>query len=155
MSAAMVSPSDLPERMAAHRETLASHLSRALWETAFHNYSTITPRRLNEMGQEEADGFLEFLRTGDEAAARERGRNLAQAGLGHKSILALAEAIRQACLEAGNPDGEMLRALLQAVGRYTGALLEGYMAGREEHVLREQQRTYEALLRARQKQAEG
>ena len=76
---------------------------------------------------------------------RERGQKLAQEGLGHRSIVMMTEALRQFCRENVNP-GEV------AAGGYANVLLEGYMVGRERTLLKEQERTREAYLRARDRQ---
>jgi hypothetical protein len=138
-------------QVTAYREAITSGLCQALRETTFSNRNSIAPRHLDEIGREETAAFLGFLETGDERAARERGRQLARAGLGHRSILTMTEALRRTCRESVNPNYETLSALLEAAGRYVSALLEGYMAGREEGLLREQERTREAYLRARER----
>jgi len=144
---------NLLRRVGASGETITSGLCRALRETTFSNRMLIAPRRLDEIGKEQAAAFLGFLEAEDEGAVRERGRQLAFEGLGHRSILMMAEALRRACRESANPGDEALPTLLEAAGRYVNALLEGYMAGREEDILREQERTREAYLRARRRQA--
>jgi hypothetical protein len=123
-------------------------MCRALRQTAFFNGKLIAPRRLNEMGQAETAACLDFLETADEAVARERGCQLALQGLGHRSILMMTEALRRACRERVDLDEE-------ATGRYIIALLEGYMAGREQDLLQVQERTRDAFLRARERQAGG
>jgi hypothetical protein len=143
----------LLQRVSACKEAITSSLCRALHETVFSNRMLIAPRRLDEVGREEAAAFLGFLETGDEEAVRERGRQLALEGLGHRSILIMTETLRRTCREGVNPGDKTLPALLEAAGRYVNALLEGYMASREEDILREQERTREAYLRARERQA--
>jgi len=144
----------LLQQVSAHKEAIASGMCRALRETTFSSRMLIAPRRLDEVGREEAAAFLEFLKTEDEEAGRERGRQLALEGLGHRSILKMTEALRRTCREGVKTGGETLPVLLEAAGRHVNALLEGYMAGREEDILREQERTREAYLRARERQAE-
>jgi hypothetical protein len=142
---------DLLQRIEAGREGLAARIRGALDEYAFSNYAIILPRRLGEIAREEAEAFLAFLSSGDAEAARQRGRRLAQEGLGPRSVLALTETIRQVGWESANPEVELWPPLQEAIGRYTTALLEGYMAGREESILEQQEKTRQALLRALQR----
>ncbi len=150
MDGRLVAP-DLVHRMDAHREALTARMHGALQEHAFSNRALFPPRRLAEIAQEQATAFLAFLDTGDEEAIRQEGRKLAHDGLGIRSILALTEALRQAGWSSVNPEGTEWPPLQQALGRYTTALLEGYITKREESVLEQQERTREALLRALQK----
>ena len=123
-------------------DSISAGLHQALHETAFSNRRRISPRRLDEIGREEAGAFLEFLKTGDEKVVLDRGEGLAREGLGHRSVLMMTETLRVFCRESVNPGDK-------AAGRYAAALLEGYMAGRENVLLNEQERTREAYLRAR------
>jgi len=134
------------------QEHLATELRQTLRQTIFSSGLCISPRRMNQVGQEVATGFFKLLETEDEEAARAYGRDLALEGMGHRSILTMTEALRRACREGVNPGGETLLVLLEAAGRYVNALLEGYMTGREEDILREQERTREAHLRALERQ---
>ncbi len=143
---------DLYQRLQAHREALVARMRAALEEHAFSNRALFPPRQLAQIAQEETEAFLAFLCSEDEEAARQRGRHLAITGLGPRSILALTETLRQTGWETTNPDVDAWPALHQSIGRYTGALLEGYMAGREESILTQQEQTRQALLRALQKQ---
>ena len=151
MNTKLIITSDLLHQVSAHKETITSSLCRALRETTFSNRMLIAPRRLDEIGREETAAFIGFLETEEARAVHERGRQLALEGLGHRSVLTMTEALRRACRESVNPGDEMLSTLLGAAGRYVNALLEGYMAGREEDILREQERTREAYLRARER----
>lgn len=126
---------------------LATELGQALRRTLFSSGLRISPRRVGQIGQEAAATFLEFLETEDEEAARAHGEHLAAEGLGHRSILTMTEALRQACRQDANP-----AALPAVAGRYVNALLEGYMASREASVLQEQARTVRAFQRARERQ---
>lgn len=125
-------------------ENLVTELKQALQETLFSSGLRISPRRVSQMAQAVAASFLQFLEREDQAATRAYGQELAQAGLGHPSALALTEALRRACWENTNPG----TGLLPVSGRYVGALLQGYMEEREASILREQERTAQALQRA-------
>lgn len=147
---------DTGRSLSAHpdQERLTTELRQTLRQTLFSSRLRISPRRMNQVGQEVATGFFKLLETEDEEAARAYGRDLALEGLGHRSILAMTEALRRVCREGVNPGGETLLVLLEAAGRYVNALLEGYMTGREEDILKEQERTREAFLRARERQSD-
>jgi hypothetical protein len=126
---------------------LATELGQALRRTLFSSGLRVSPRRVGQISQEVAAAFLEFLEAEDEEAARAYGEHLATEGLGHRSILTMTEALRQACREDANPAG-----LPGVAGRYVNALLEGYMARREASLVQEQARTVRALQRARERQ---
>jgi hypothetical protein len=75
---------------------------------------------------------------------RHRGRQLAEQGLGHRSMLKMAEVLRRAGQNGLGDDEE-------TVSDYVVSLLEGYMVGREQNLLQEQSRTLQALVRVRSK----
>lgn len=138
-----------PGRKSSHldQDELTSELQKALRQTLFSSRLRISPRRVKEIGQEVAEDFFEFLETGDEGAARAYGQILAAEGLGHCSILTMTEALRRVCRAHTNPSP-----MASLAGEYVVPLLEGYMVGREEHLLEEQARTQRALARAQEKQ---
>jgi len=139
-------------QLVSQKAAIASELHQALRATDMSNRLLISPRRLEEMAQEELKAFLHFLETGDEEETHQRGARRASEGLGERSALAMTEALRRACWMA-NLDGEALRVALEASGRYVNAFLEGYMSGREEEILKEQERTRHAFQRVLEKQA--
>ncbi len=123
--------------------SLVAELEQALQTTLFSCSGRITPRRVKQIAQEMAEGFLRFAQQEDPAAARAYGQQLAQEGLGHRAILALSEAARRVCGDGAKPSER----LMPMSGRYVATLLEGYMAEREAFVLQEQQLTVQALQR--------
>ena len=137
-----------------HTETISTAVCQSLHEAPFSNRLSISPRRLNEIGREETVAFFEFLETRDEKAVSQRGRQLAFEGLGYRSILTMTEALRRTCWESVYPNHELLPSIMDAAGKYVSALLEAYMLGREEEILREQERTREAFVRARERRDE-
>ena len=139
------------EQLASQKAAIASELHQALRATDMTNRLLISPRGLEEIAQEEVEAFLHFLETGDEKETRQRGVRRAWEGLGERSALAMTEALRRACWMA-NLDQEALRVALEASGRYVNAFLEGYMSGREEEILKEQERTRHAFQRVLEKQ---
>ena len=126
---------------------LTVELGQTLRQTLFSSGLRVSPRRVNQIGQEEAAAFFKFLETEDEEAVCARGQRLAAEGLGHRSILAMTETLRRVCRESADP-----AAAPTVAGRYVNVLLEGYMAGREAFLLQEQERTRRALQRAQARQ---
>ncbi|MCS7177772.1 MAG: hypothetical protein RML46_06920 [Anaerolineae bacterium] len=145
---------ELLQRMESGREALTARMRAALEEHAFTNRALFPPRQLAEFARQEAESFLSFLRDPDEAMARERGRSLARQGLSHRSVLALTQALQEVGWESANPEVELWPPFQQTIGHYVRALLEGYMAAREESILEQQEKTRQALLRALQQRSE-
>jgi hypothetical protein len=139
-------------QLISRKAAIVTELHQALRATDMSNRMLISPSRLEEIAQEEVEAFLHFLETGEEEETRQRGTRRALEGLGERSALAMTEALRQACWMA-DLDREALRVAFEASGRYVNAFLEGYMRGREEEILREQERTRHALQRVLEKQA--
>jgi hypothetical protein len=137
-------------QLASRKTAIVSDLHQALRATDMSNRLLISPSRLEEIAQEEVEPFLRFLEAGDEEGTRQRGARRASEGLGERSALAMTEALRRACWMA-NLDGEALRVALKASGRYVNAFLEGYMSGREEEILKEQERTRHVFQRVLEK----
>jgi uncharacterized membrane protein YccC len=144
--------SQVAGQLISRKAAIVSDLHQALRATDMSNRLLISPRRLEEIAQEEVEAFLDFLDTGDEEETRQRGARRASEGLGERSTLAMTEALRRACWMA-NLDREALRVALEASGRYVNAFLEGYISGREEEILKEQERTRHAFQQVLEKQA--
>lgn len=128
-------------------ERLSQRLLAALRATLFDSRLSVTPRRVGQIAAEAAGAFTGYRGDpADDAAAHAAGRRLAQEGLGHASILAIVAALHDAAL-AG--PGATLPAAGRHATQYCGRLLAGYMAAREADLLVEQERTRQALDRAR------
>ena len=140
---------DLTHSSVAHlnEEHLTNELRQALRQTLFSSGRRISPRQVNNFGQDMAAAFLKFLKTEDQESAHTYGQYLANEGMGHRSVLTMTEALRRTCLESANRS-----ALPSIAGLYVSALLEGYMTRREAYLLQEQARTQHAFLRAREQQ---
>ena len=139
-------------QLVSRKAAIVSELHQALRARDMSNRLLISPRRLEEIAQEEVETFLHFLETADEEETRQRGAHRASEGLGEGSALAMTETLRRACWMA-DLDREALRVAFEASGRYVNAFLEGYMRGREEEILKEQERTRHAFQRVLEKQA--
>jgi hypothetical protein len=142
----------LAGQLSAQKTTIISELRQALRATGLSNRLLISPGRLEEIAREQVEGFLHFLETGDEEETRQRGARRASEGLGERSVLAMTEALRRACWTS-SPGKETLGVALETSGCYVNAFLEGYMSGRQEEILKEQERTRSAFQRALQRQA--
>lgn len=142
---------DIRQPSFAHlnEEHLTNELRQALRQTLFSSRLRITPRRVNQVGQDMAAAFLKFLVTEDEETAYTYGQYLAGEGLGHRSVLTMTEALRRTCRENGNGAD-----LTSVAGLYVNSLLEGYMTRREAYLLQEQARAQHAFLRAREQQVQ-
>jgi hypothetical protein len=115
------------------------------------NRMMISPPRLKQIAQEETEAFLSCFDTLEEEMTRQRGAQRASEGLGERCALAMTEVLRRACWTA-KLDREALCMALQVSGRYTNAFLEGYIRGREEDILRQQELTLHAFQRLLEKQ---
>ena len=124
---------------------LVAQLKQSLQASIFSGRLRVTPRRVGEVAAEVAASFLQFRDREQEKTVYSYGEHLAKEGVGHRAVLSLAETLRRVCAEVGNPAAE----LQLSAGRYTFALLEGYMAGRESYLLQQQDLTHRALERAR------
>jgi signal transduction histidine kinase/DNA-binding response OmpR family regulator len=127
------------ERLAVRCDELISRLEKALQATALSNRFLLPFRRLPEIAKAEADAFLDFMKTGEANRVRERGAKRAEEGLGERSMLRLGATLRQFWRD--DPADKAL----QAADAYADTLLEGFMAGREAIVLREQEQIRKAL----------
>jgi signal transduction histidine kinase/DNA-binding response OmpR family regulator len=127
------------ERLTARRDELMSRLEQALQATALSNRFLLPLRRLPEIAKAEADAFLDFVKAGEANRVREHGAKRAKEGLGERSMLRLGATLRQFCRD--DPADKVL----QAADAYADALLEGFIAGRDAIVLREQEQIRKAL----------
>jgi hypothetical protein len=119
---------------------LAVELKQALQATIFTSGLRIAPHRVQQISQEFAAAFCQFLEEQPHAeVAYAYGLRLAQEGIGHGAMLALVDVLHHVCWESADPTSV----------QYGNPLLAGYMAGREADLLREQERTRLALDRAR------
>ena len=78
-------------------EHLANELRQALRQTLFSSGRRISPRHVNQVGQDMAAAFVKFLATQDEATAHTYCQHLATEGLGHRSVLTMTGALQRVC----------------------------------------------------------
>lgn len=121
---------------------LAQKLSIALRATLFESRLTVTPRRAAAIAAEAASSFEDYLAGQTDAEAAWRlGGYLVKEGLGHNTLLALLAALDGHGAEGATPGRTPLGFCLPVLG--------GYMAAREDYLLKEQERIRLALERAR------
>lgn len=139
-------PSDIATLPGIDSDRLAGDLKRALQATMFSSTLRIAPRHLQRIAQELA-GTVERFVTGAIGSGEMEayGHQLVSEGLGRQALLALVQVIGRTLWESGDPAIQQIA----VAGSLTHPLLEGYIAGREAHLLREQERTRVALERAR------
>lgn len=128
-------------------EALEEVLFKSIQESLYSNKMMVAPRRLKKIVQDEARGLSDFLTEHDPSQVQERGRHLAEAGLGHRAIVNMTTAMRMTTWKWANPYVDNLETV-STIEAYTSALMEGYMSGFEAALQREQQRTHEAYQRA-------
>jgi hypothetical protein len=139
-----------PSRNLREQE-LTRLLSQVLGETAFDNRYSLHPRRFGEIAAEIASCFLSSIDNPTEAAAGVCSRRYADEGLGERTVIRLASCARRFCLQ----ELGWSQATLDLAEAFTEPFLEGYMAGREQQILQDQERTRRALAAAVERQGEA
>lgn len=133
-----------PLRLHLDSALLGATMAQALRNTLFSSGLSVSPRRVDQIGSEIASAFFSFYPEKDTNLVSVLGNRLSREGLGPRSILSMTESLRKVCREHANT----LVELMDVAGEFSNALLEGYMAGREETLLEIQERTYRAHLAA-------
>lgn len=121
---------------------LADELTTVLRETVFSSNLRVTPRRIAEIGKQFASEFFDYYDHADDPTVRAYGQQLADNGLGPRSVLQVAGALQRVCTERSNP----LRDLPFVASTFICNLLEGYIFAREKRLLEDQERTRRAEL---------
>jgi hypothetical protein len=116
------------QRLRSSQSDMVAFLNRVLDESMFYNSHTLHPRRLREIGREEAEHFLQFLVQGGIADVSNRSKQLALDGLGYKSMLLMCGSIIQFCTENLNSENnETLVNVMKAANLYVITALEGFI----------------------------
>lgn len=134
-----------------HQVSLVAGLQTSLRETVFSSGLSISPRRINQIGQTIANGFVSFCEESNPADSHALGRVLALEGLGPRSVLVTMESLRRVYLASAIGASDVS----ELAGAFVNSLLEGYMLGREEQLLEIQERTHRAHLAALARLQEG
>ncbi|HNP86805.1 MAG TPA: hypothetical protein PKK78_11735 [Kouleothrix sp.] len=128
-------------------ERLAVELKQALQATMFTSTLRVSPRHLQQMATELASAVNAFVQGALDAEAIQRhGQRLVDNGCGHQAIIDQVHIINRFCWETATPALQQIA----LTGGFTRPLLEGYMQAWEVALLREQERTQNALMRARE-----
>lgn len=127
---------------------LTDTMMKSVLETTFSNRMLIKPRRLQEIAGEESNMFIRYASGNHEFVVGDRGGDLAVAGLGQDSIIALTTAIRRSYDQLRE---EFPAISFDTVETYCNEMLRGYMAGRELEIRKEQERAHEAYIRILEK----
>jgi hypothetical protein len=123
---------------------LSSELSRSIRETVFFSGLMVSPRLVDQIAHEMSSSFFLYFEDRVDGTVRVYGGSLAHQGLGPTTVLTACKTLARVCREKSNP----LKDLPEVAGSYTSALLEGYIEGREQKLLQEQERTLQAHLAA-------
>ncbi|MBE2233919.1 MAG: hypothetical protein IAE85_10530 [Anaerolinea sp.] len=137
-----------PAPLAQHLDqaVVTAEIAKALRATLFSSTLSVAPRQVNELASQLAQHFYAFYDSRDQAAAMRQGAELARAGVGSRSALAMTEAVRRSARLHANPLAE----LPDLAGAFCNALLEGFMEARGQMLLEVQERTHRAYLAAQQ-----
>ncbi|MDY7040764.1 MAG: GAF domain-containing protein, partial [Chloroflexota bacterium] len=129
--------------LAAQTETLVTYLRRALQAAAFSNRGSLSPRRLPQIAEAEAESFLNFLSTLEADEVRAWGSELAQMGLSEMSVLEMNAALSQFLLD--HVEVGSLPLLIRSANLYLSAFLEGFVEALKIAILDEQENIRHAL----------
>jgi PAS domain S-box-containing protein len=146
--------SRVSDRFREKEQELADALKARLREAVFENRYSLHPRRLAELGTENAGIFLNFLEAPDRTDALAYGQKLAREGIGEKTMLLVASDIQRFCRTELGSDIELLNPALDAVDAFSSRLLDGFMKAREAQILTDQEQLRRALSAALQSQGE-
>ena len=125
---------------------LERRLRQSLQATFFDNDRNCSPRRLGLLARELTESFARYLNgEAPDEAVRALGDRLARDGIGHQSVLGLIDSLHR----VGWARAQAADSAPPASLGYCGPLLAGYMRGREDALLKEQEQTRLALDRAR------
>ena len=131
------------------RDKIISVYMSHTWDNRY----VLHPRRLKEMGNEELGSISVYLQTLDEGVGRELGGKRAEEGLAHKSLESLGGLFREfyrSRLE--DRKSKIVFAVMELIDLYMGAYVLGYIEGREEQILRDQEQLRIALSAALENQ---
>ena len=123
---------------------LTGDVAQALRATVFSSGLSIAPRQVNDLAGQLAQRFIAYLASPDDAGAHQYGKTLAADGLGPRSALFATEAARRFVRVHAGQSAEMA----EATAGFCNALLEGFIEGRSERQLQDQERVHRAYLAA-------
>ena len=126
--------------------TLVDILTKTFHSLAFQNRFSLHPRRLKELAIELVVSLDAFLLSNDPSLTHELGKQHAFEGMGEKLVLIVGGGIHEFFFDKANPrDVETLRLFHKVVDNYVTNYLLGFMQGREQYTLQEQERLRNAV----------
>jgi len=135
------------------QDLLRAQLGSRLGELVFANRYALHPRRLAQLGAELSESFLGFLEDPAKVDALAKGQDLAREGIGARTIIAVAEALRSFCRQQLQDEAALLGPALDAAEEYGSRCLEGFMATQEALILKDQEQLRRALSSALESQS--
>ncbi len=129
------------------QDRLVTCLLNSLRESMYTNRMRVAPRRIEQVAREEVTSFIRYVEAENTDVIRSRGIQLAEEGLGQRAVVNMTSALRIGCLNSAGQTDDLTR-IVDVVESYTRALMDGYCAGYEEALRREQQRTHDAYVRS-------
>jgi two-component system, cell cycle sensor histidine kinase and response regulator CckA len=141
------------ELIQARLPLLAKALDAQLRESVFDNRYALHPRLIAEIGERAVCFYVSFLQSPDPVRAEAEGRWLAEKGLGERTVLGIATALRRFCGEQFAHDLGLLREAIIVTEQFIVPLLEGYITGKEALILKDQEQMRTALSTALESQS--
>jgi signal transduction histidine kinase len=132
----------LAHRVKTNRADLIGQYRQSLQENLFSNRGEVRPRELPEIAEREVEALLGYLRDPD-FPIFEHGDEFCRKGLSEQTLLGLTRATRHFFLT--HFTGDDVIETLNIIGRYQNGVMRGFIKGREQMILEEQERIRGAL----------
>jgi two-component system, cell cycle sensor histidine kinase and response regulator CckA len=142
------------ELLRSKEHELVERLTTRLRETAFDNRYFLSPKRFPGLGTELASLFMALFEGDPAANPVARGQSLAGEGVGEKTILALVSVFKAFAREHLGVRSVELSDALGACDSSTDLVVHGFMKGREELLLKDQEQLRRALSAALESQSQ-
>jgi two-component system cell cycle sensor histidine kinase/response regulator CckA len=129
-----------------NRSVLEERFNQTFLSLAYENRFTLHPRRLRELGSEEADNFIKFLKRPDISIVTRKGGERAFEGFGEKPFLSIGSILRRFFIDTIKPqDYEIITTGIKGIDTYISVYIFGYLTARENQTLKEQEQLRKAL----------
>jgi two-component system cell cycle sensor histidine kinase/response regulator CckA len=133
-------------RFDKNRSVLVERFNQTFLSLAYENRFTLHPRRLKELGSEEVDNFIKFLKHPDISIVIRTGGERAFEGFGEKPFLSIGSILRRFFLDTIKPqDYEIINTGIKVIDTYISVYIFGYLTARENQTLKEQEQLRKAL----------
>ncbi len=108
------------------------------------------PRQVRKLGAEEVESVIRYFQNGDNKAVEKRGKIKARNGFGEQSVMTLGKTLTELFLDATDElDIESIKDAIEIVDEYMTSYVSGFITGREEYILEEQERLRKAYTTAK------